>query len=118
MDAVAARLQWVCDNPRDIERWDPKLLDTRTLATPQPEIATTWPARYRYGMSVLARLPPSSSTPTSSTCSGSPEFLNAAAMLNIRRTLRPFGCSDRLPSDRRAAVDEYRLSGDERCLVG
>ncbi|TXH32347.1 MAG: class I SAM-dependent methyltransferase [Rhodospirillaceae bacterium] len=55
---VSARLQWVCDNPHDIERWGPELLDTRTLATPQPEIAKTWPPQRRYGMSLLAHLAP------------------------------------------------------------
>jgi O-methyltransferase involved in polyketide biosynthesis len=55
---VTARLQWICDEPRDIESWGPELLDTRTLATPQPEIAKTWPPQRRYGMPVLARLAP------------------------------------------------------------
>ena len=55
---VSARLQWICDNPRDLERWGLELLDTRTLATPQPEIAKTWPAQRRYGMPLLARLAP------------------------------------------------------------
>jgi O-methyltransferase involved in polyketide biosynthesis len=53
---VKARLQWICDNPRDIAGLE--LLDTRTLATPQPEIAKTWPPQRRYGMPVLARLAP------------------------------------------------------------
>lgn len=56
---VSARLQWVCDDPRDIEGWGLELLDTRTLATPQAEIAKTWPPQRRYGMPVLARLAPS-----------------------------------------------------------
>jgi O-methyltransferase involved in polyketide biosynthesis len=55
---VSARMQWICDNPRDIECWGLELLDTRTLATPQPEIAKTWPPQRRYGMSVLAHLAP------------------------------------------------------------
>jgi O-methyltransferase involved in polyketide biosynthesis len=55
---VSARMQWICDNPRDIEHWGLELLDTRTLATPQPEIAKTWPPQRRYGMSMLARLAP------------------------------------------------------------
>jgi O-methyltransferase involved in polyketide biosynthesis len=55
---VSARMQWVCDNPRDVERWGLELLDTRTLATPQPEIAKTWPPQRRYGMTVLARVAP------------------------------------------------------------
>jgi O-methyltransferase involved in polyketide biosynthesis len=56
---VNARLQWICDDPRDLERCGLELLDTRTLATPQPEIAKTWPPLRRYGMPVLARLAPS-----------------------------------------------------------
>jgi O-methyltransferase involved in polyketide biosynthesis len=60
MHAVAARMQWVCDDPRQLERWGPELLDTRTFATPQPDIATTWPAGF-----------PLSSTATNSICLGS-----------------------------------------------
>jgi len=56
---VGARLQWICDNPGDLERRGLELLETRTLATPQPEIAKTWPPQRRYGMPVLARLLPS-----------------------------------------------------------
>lgn len=55
---VSARLRWTCDNPRDLERWGLALLDSRTLAAPQPEIAKTWPPQRRYGMRVLARLVP------------------------------------------------------------
>ena len=45
-------------DPHDIELWGLELLDTRTLATPQPEIAKTWPLQRRYGMPILARLAP------------------------------------------------------------
>jgi O-methyltransferase involved in polyketide biosynthesis len=55
---VSARLQWVCDDPRALERWGLELLDTRTLAAPQPEVAKTWPPQRRYGMPLLARLMP------------------------------------------------------------
>jgi O-methyltransferase involved in polyketide biosynthesis len=58
MHAVAARMQWVCEDPREIEQWGPKLLQARTFATPQPDVATNWPARYRYRMPLLARLLP------------------------------------------------------------
>lgn len=58
MHAVAARMQWVCEDPRRIEQWGPRLLETRTFATPQPDVADTWPARYRYGMPLLARVLP------------------------------------------------------------
>lgn len=47
MHAVAARMQWVCEDPRELEQRGLKLLQTRTFATPQPEIANSWPARYR-----------------------------------------------------------------------
>jgi O-methyltransferase involved in polyketide biosynthesis len=55
---VSARMQWICDNPRDLEQWGLELLDTRTLATPQPEIAKTWPPQRRYSMAAMARLAP------------------------------------------------------------
>jgi O-methyltransferase involved in polyketide biosynthesis len=58
MHAVAARMQWVCENPREIEQWGLKLLQTNTFATPQPDVAGSWPARYRYGLPLLARLIP------------------------------------------------------------
>lgn len=58
MHAVAARMQWVCEDPCEIEQWGITLLQTRTSATPQREVATSWPARYRYGMSLLARMLP------------------------------------------------------------
>ena len=58
MHAVSARMQWVCENPHEVEQWGPKLLQTRTFATPQPEVANSWPARYRYGLLLLARLLP------------------------------------------------------------
>jgi hypothetical protein len=56
--AVAARMQWVCEDPRELEQCGLKLLQTRTFATSQPETANSWPARYRYGMPLLARLLP------------------------------------------------------------
>jgi O-methyltransferase involved in polyketide biosynthesis len=58
MHAVSARMQWVCEDPHEIERWGPKLLQTRTFATPQRDVAGNWPARYRCGVPLLARLIP------------------------------------------------------------
>lgn len=55
---VRGRMQWVCDEPRDLEGLGLQLLDTRTLATPQPEIAKTWPPQRRYGMALVSRLLP------------------------------------------------------------
>lgn len=58
MHAVSARMQWVCDDPHEIEQWGPKLLQTNTFASPQREVANSWPARCRYGLPLLARLVP------------------------------------------------------------
>lgn len=56
--AVTAEMQWVCDDPRELEHQGRRLLDTRTLATPQPEVAKTWPPHRRLGMPLLARVFP------------------------------------------------------------
>ncbi|HUB58018.1 MAG TPA: class I SAM-dependent methyltransferase [Mycobacterium sp.] len=56
MHAVSARMQWACEDPHEIEQWGPKLLESRTFATPQPDVADTWPARYRYALALLARV--------------------------------------------------------------
>lgn len=58
MKAVSARMRWICDDPRQLDRWGLRLLETRTLANPQAEVAKTWPARYRYGLRILGRLAP------------------------------------------------------------
>ena len=58
MHAVSARMQWACEDPHEIEQWGPKLLQTNTFATPQPDVSDTWPARYRHGMALLGRLLP------------------------------------------------------------
>lgn len=56
---VSARLQWICETPSDLASCGLELLDSRTLAAPQPEIAHTWPPMRRFGMPLLARLMPS-----------------------------------------------------------
>jgi O-methyltransferase involved in polyketide biosynthesis len=56
--AVSARMRWTCDDPRRLAAWGLRLLDSRTFATPQPELARTWPWRYRRGMPLLARVVP------------------------------------------------------------
>jgi O-methyltransferase involved in polyketide biosynthesis len=58
MKPMAARMQWVCEEPRELESWGLQLLETRTFAQPQAEVAKTWPRRYRYGNPLLARLVP------------------------------------------------------------
>jgi O-methyltransferase involved in polyketide biosynthesis len=58
MKPISARMQWVCDDPRQLDSWGLRLLESRTFAQPQPEIGKSWPARYRYGMPLMARLVP------------------------------------------------------------
>ncbi|MFD4577015.1 class I SAM-dependent methyltransferase [Streptomyces sp. NPDC058417] len=55
---VDARMTWTCDDPKALEGWGLTLRESRTFATPQPDVARTWPWRHRYGMPVLARLVP------------------------------------------------------------
>ncbi|WP_109562129.1 hypothetical protein [Mycolicibacter icosiumassiliensis] len=43
---------------RELSAWGLQLLDSRTMATPQPELAPALPVRYRYGMPVLAKILP------------------------------------------------------------
>ncbi|MET8839760.1 class I SAM-dependent methyltransferase [Streptomyces rubiginosohelvolus] len=56
--AVDARMTWTCDDPKSLEDWGLRLRESRTFATPQPDVARTWPRRHRYGMPLLARLVP------------------------------------------------------------
>ncbi|MFJ3876673.1 class I SAM-dependent methyltransferase [Streptomyces sp. NPDC090077] len=56
--AVDARMTWTCDDPKSLEDWGLRLRESRTFATPQPEVARTWPRRHRHGMPLLARLLP------------------------------------------------------------
>ena len=58
MKRVTARMKWTCEDPREIENWGPKLLETRTFASPQPEVLRTWPRAYRYGMRAVGKLLP------------------------------------------------------------
>ncbi|WP_244467087.1 class I SAM-dependent methyltransferase [Nocardia vulneris] len=51
--AVPARMKWICDDPADLEQCGLRLRESRTFATPQPAVARTWPARYRYGLKVF-----------------------------------------------------------------
>ncbi|MFV8162500.1 class I SAM-dependent methyltransferase [Mycobacterium sp. 134] len=58
MRSVAARMQWVCEDPHELQDWGMRLIETRTFAQPQPEVGKKWPMRYRYGMPLAARLVP------------------------------------------------------------
>ncbi|WLP92852.1 class I SAM-dependent methyltransferase [Gordonia sp. NB41Y] len=55
--AVPARMKWEFDDPNTLEPYGLRLEQSRTLAQPQPEVATTWPARYRHGMRLIGWTP-------------------------------------------------------------
>ena len=55
--AVAARMKWVCDDPSTLEACGLRLLESRTFAQPQPDVARTWPPLYRYGLKALGWTP-------------------------------------------------------------
>ncbi|ADG97891.1 O-methyltransferase domain protein [Segniliparus rotundus DSM 44985] len=50
---LSARMQWTCDRPRELESLGLRLLESRTFASPQPEAARDWPAKYRYGLKAI-----------------------------------------------------------------
>ncbi|MFD4128818.1 hypothetical protein ACFXKK_32930 [Streptomyces globisporus] len=56
--AVDARMSWTCDDPKSLEDRGLRPRESRAFATPQPDVARTWPPRHRYGMPLLARLVP------------------------------------------------------------
>lgn len=55
--AVPARMQWICDDPHTLQDNTLRLLESRTFAQPQPEVARTWPLSYRFGMKALGWTP-------------------------------------------------------------
>ena len=57
--ALPARMTWSCDDPSTLADCGLTLVESRTFAQPQPEVAASWPVRYRWGMRVLrVVLPP------------------------------------------------------------
>lgn len=56
--AVPARMQWTCGDPSTLEQFGLRLQQSRTFASPQPPVARTWPARYRFGLKALGWAPP------------------------------------------------------------
>ena len=55
--AVAARMKWVCDDPSTLESCGLRLLESRTFAQRQPDVARTWPPLYRYGLKAIGWTP-------------------------------------------------------------
>ncbi|MEV6559537.1 class I SAM-dependent methyltransferase [Nocardia sp. NPDC051756] len=56
--AVPARMKWICDDPATLDQYGLRMRESRTFANPQPAVAGTWPARYRYGLKVIGWTPP------------------------------------------------------------
>ncbi|WP_405181147.1 class I SAM-dependent methyltransferase [Nocardia sp. NBC_01377] len=56
--AVSARMKWTCADPTTLEQFGLRLVESRTFASPQPGVARTWPAKYRYGLRLLGWAPP------------------------------------------------------------
>lgn len=56
---LTARMHWACEDPRQLSEWGLRLLESRRLSAPQPELATSLPWFYRHGLRLLAPvLPP------------------------------------------------------------
>lgn len=45
--SMGARMTWVCEDPAELERLGVRLVDSRTLAEPQPELRARMPLRFR-----------------------------------------------------------------------
>jgi O-methyltransferase involved in polyketide biosynthesis len=58
LDVLSAHLRWACEDPKRLEELGLRLLDSRTLAAPQPELAPSLPWLYRHGLRLLSPLLP------------------------------------------------------------
>ncbi|MEJ3742544.1 class I SAM-dependent methyltransferase [Actinomycetes bacterium KLBMP 9797] len=56
MRNMGARMTWVCEDPAEVERFGARLLDSRTLAEPQPELRARMPLRFRVLAMVMGAL--------------------------------------------------------------
>ncbi|MGV9711613.1 class I SAM-dependent methyltransferase [Gordonia sp. NPDC003424] len=56
--AVPAQMKWACDDPSAVESCGLRLVESRTFAQPQKQVARRWSRRYRYGMRLAGWLPP------------------------------------------------------------
>lgn len=58
MRTIGARMTWVCEDPTELERLGLglRLLDSRTLAEPQPELWARTPLRFKILAAVMTRL--------------------------------------------------------------
>ncbi|WP_394821167.1 class I SAM-dependent methyltransferase [Pendulispora albinea] len=53
MKKMEARFTWACDEPRELESLGLRLLDSRTLLNPQPDLAARLPFAHRYLMPLM-----------------------------------------------------------------
>jgi O-methyltransferase involved in polyketide biosynthesis len=52
---TSARLQWSCDDPRELEVWGLRLLESRDIAHPQPTVRAALPLAYRLLLRFIGR---------------------------------------------------------------
>lgn len=57
--AVPARMQWTCDDPKDLESLGMALLGSHTFDAPPAEVGRSWPLSLRFGPKILRRMKPS-----------------------------------------------------------
>lgn len=56
MREMGARMTWLCEDPAELERLGPQLVDSRTLAEPQPELRARMPLRFKVLATVMGAL--------------------------------------------------------------
>jgi O-methyltransferase involved in polyketide biosynthesis len=54
---IPARMQWTCDDPRTLESVGLTLVDSRSFAQPQKDVARTWSRKYRLGLAAIGFTP-------------------------------------------------------------
>lgn len=56
MRNIGARMTWLCEDPAELERLGLRLVDSRTLAEPQPELRARMPLRFKALAMVMGAL--------------------------------------------------------------
>lgn len=54
---MSARFLWACDDPSELESWGLRLLDSRTIAQPQPAVRAGLPRAFRAQLNALGLVP-------------------------------------------------------------
>lgn len=54
---MSARFLWPCDDPSELESWGLRLLDSRTIAQPQPAVRAVLPLAFRAQLNTIGLAP-------------------------------------------------------------